>query len=376
MQGRHAWGDREQAVTRRTRFGVAAVGVATVAAIGGVVATSGGGHNPAAEDAPVNTANVDRGALASMVSEVGTLTYRAGADGSPVAVVNRASGIYTELPNGGAEVDCGQVLYRVDDHPVLLLCGTVPAYRDLRRGDVGSDVRQLNQNLHQLGVDVGVDVAPDDDVFTSRTEAALEVLQRKHGIGGAGVVGVADVVYLPWSVRIAELTGQLGGTAQPGAQILAATSNTLEVHVELDASQQEAVEPGDAAQITLPGNTSATGNVARLGRIAKAPAGPGADPGNATIGAYVSLDHPEQARSLDKAPVQVSITTKGVENALSVPVTAIVGRSGGGFAVEVLRDDGRRALVTVRLGVFDTAGGRVQVEGKIREGDHVVVPSL
>jgi putative ABC transport system permease protein len=55
----------------------------------------------------------------------------------------------------------------------------------------------------------------------------------------------------------------------------------------------------------------------------------------ATIPAYISLDNPEQARGLDRAPVQVEITTKGVENALNVPVTAIVGRSGGGFAVEV-----------------------------------------
>ena len=72
----------------------------------------------------------------------------------------------------------------------------------------------------------------------------------------------------------------------------------------------------------------------------------------------------------------MEITTKGVENALSVPVTAIVGRSGGGFAVEVVRDDGQHELVTVKLGLFDTAGGRVQVEGDLREGDHVVVPSL
>jgi hypothetical protein len=30
----------------------------------------------------------------------------------------------------------------------------------------------------------------------------------------------------------------------------------------------------------------------------------------------------------------------------------------------------------VKLGLFDTADGRVQVEGDLREGDHVVVPSL
>jgi multidrug efflux pump subunit AcrA (membrane-fusion protein) len=72
----------------------------------------------------------------------------------------------------------------------------------------------------------------------------------------------------------------------------------------------------------------------------------------------------------------VEITTKGVANALSVPVTAIVGRSGGGFAVEVVRGDGQRELVAIKLGLFDTAGGRVQVaEGNLRVGDQVVVPS-
>ncbi len=71
----------------------------------------------------------------------------------------------------------------------------------------------------------------------------------------------------------------------------------------------------------------------------------------------------------------MQITTEGVENALSVPVTALVGKSGGVFAVEVARAGGRRELVAVRLGLFDTAGGRVQVEGGVRAGDHVVVPS-
>jgi multidrug efflux pump subunit AcrA (membrane-fusion protein) len=106
--------------------------------------------------------------------------------------------------------------------------------------------------------------------------------------------------------------------------------------------------------------------VDRLGRVVK----------DATIPAYVSLDKPKQARGLDRAPVRVDITTKGVESALSVPVTALVGKSGGGFAVEVVRDGGRRELVPVKLGLFDTADGRVEVEGDLGEGDRVVVPSL
>jgi hypothetical protein len=118
------------------------------------------------------------------------------------------------------------------------------------------------------------------------------------------------------------------------------------------------------------------GTVDRLGTVAQVPAGPNQNAAAATIPAYIRLDDPDAARGLDRAPVQVDITTTRVENALSVPVTAIVGKSGGGFAVEVVRADGRRELVAVKLGLFDTAGGRVQVEGDLAEGDEVVVPSL
>ena len=140
-------------------------------------------------------------------------------------------------------------------------------------------------------------------------------------------------------------------------------------------SQQGEVKKGDRARITLPGNTPVSGRVEGFGRVAQTPAGPDSRPVDATIPTFVSLDDPAKARGLDRAPVQVDITTKGVENALSVPVTALVGRSGGGFAVEVVRAGGRRELVAVTLGLFDTGGGRAQVEGDVRPGDRVTVPS-
>ena len=123
-----------------------------VAATGGVVVLSGGEQaTAAAQAASANTATVQKGKLSAVVSQDGTLTYRARPDGSPFSVINQARGTYTELPEVGDKVDCGGVLYRVDDRPVLLLCGTVPAYRALHVGDAGQDVRQLNRNLHVRG---------------------------------------------------------------------------------------------------------------------------------------------------------------------------------------------------------------------------------
>lgn len=353
---------------KRTTWVLAGAVVAVVViATGAAVITPDTRQATAAAQGPrTSTVSVQEGELSSMVSLKGTLTYRARSDGSPYAVINQARGTYTELPDEGDKVDCGDVLYRVDDAPVLLLCGPVPAYRDLGMADEGRDVRQLNRNLPGVG---------DDSVFTWRTAEALKKLQSDRGLEETGALAIDDAVFLPKPVRIGKVTGQLGGSARPGAQVAQATSDTLEVHVDLDASQQREVKKGDRARITLPGNTSAKGKVDRLGTVAR-DAGQNAQVGDATIPAYIRLDDPNKARGLDRAPVQVDITVEGVKSALSVPVIALVGKSGGGFAVEVVRDGGQRELVAVKLGLFDTAGGRVQVEGVLREGDRVVVPAL
>jgi hypothetical protein len=344
-----------------------AAGVVLVAAvIAGVVLPSGGEQATAGAQAlSANTATVERGKLSAAVSQDGTLTYRARPDGSPFTAINQARGTYTELPQVGDKIGCGGVLYRVDDTPVLLLCGKVPAYRALHVGDRGRDVRQLNRNLHVGG-----------NAFTTETATALESLERRRGLHADGSLALDDAVFLPEAAQIAKVTAGLGGSAQPGAPALNATSDTLHVQLNLDPSDQSQVKRGDRAQITLPGTATLTGKVEGFGRIAETPAEQGSTAADATIPTYISLDEPGKASGLDKAPVGVVITTAGVESALSVPVTALVGKSGGGFAVEVVRAGGRRDLVPVRVGLFDGVDGRVQVEGALHAGDRVAVPSL
>lgn len=363
-------------MTWKTSVVAGAAVLVAAAATGATVAMSGAKPQTSTDQKPANTVTVKRGNLSAMVSLGGTLTHRARSDGLPYPVINQARGTYTWLPDVGDRVACGDVFYRVDERPVLLLCGPVPAYRDLRGGDRGKDVRQLNRNLHRLGYDdaAGVEIDSDDNEFAWKTQTALKKLQDDKGLDVTGMLGVDDAVFLPDSARIAKVTGELGGSARPGAQVAEATSDTLEVQVELDATQQGEVKTGDRAQITLPGNRSVTGRVDRLGRVAQT-TGKDDDAGAVTIPASISLDDPAMSSGLDQAPVNVDIATDGVDNALSVPVTALVGRSGGGFAVEVVRTRDRRELVAVTLGLFDTGGGRAQVEGDLRAGDAVVVPS-
>ena len=346
--------------------------LAAVTAAGGVVAMSSAKQAPSAALVPsVNTAKVKRRNLSAVVFQYGTLTYRARSDGSPYAVINQASGTYTTLPDDGDKIDCGDVLYRVDDNPVLLLCGSTPAYRSLSKGDSGPDVTELNTNLVHLGYATRAQLDPSSDRFSAATASALEKLQSRLGHDQTGSLDLGQVVFLPGPLRISQTTATLGSTAHPGVPVVQATSTSRQVQVQLDASQQSSITVGEHAQITLPDNQTTPGMVTQIGTVASSSGSGSSSP---TIPIYITLKHPTAAGSLDQAPVQVEITTKGVESALSVPVTAIVGRAGG-FAVEVVHPSGQRKLVAVKLGLFDDADGFVQVEGNLHEGDRVVVPS-
>src|SRR5262249_6399322 len=146
----------------RTSWVLAGAAVLAAAAVGGgaVVVSGATRATAAAEELPVSTATVERGRLSDEVSQYGTLTYRARSDGSPYTVVNRTRGTYTGLHEAGDEVGCGDVLYRVDDRAVLLLCGSTPAYRSLSRGADGRDVAELNANLVRLGYATRAQLGP------------------------------------------------------------------------------------------------------------------------------------------------------------------------------------------------------------------------
>src|SRR5436305_9588232 len=106
---------------RKTWVLVAAAVLAAVTVTGRVLVRCGAKQQAlAAQEAPTNTAPVERRTLSAMVSQGGILTYRARSDGSPYAAINQAQGTYTELPTSGRVISQGHVLYRVNDRPVML----------------------------------------------------------------------------------------------------------------------------------------------------------------------------------------------------------------------------------------------------------------
>jgi hypothetical protein len=383
---------------RRKTWALAAAAVlAAVTVTGGVLVMSGARQQAlAAQQPPANTANVEKRTLSAMVSQPGTLTYRARSDGSPYSVINQARGTYTKLPTVGQVISQGHVLYRVNDRPVVLLYGSTPAYRTPSAGASGPDVAELNADLVALGYATPAQLHPRSAFFGLATTTALEKLQAALGVTPNGTLTLGQAVFEPTAVRVTALSAQLGVSAQTGQTELQATSTTRQVQVALNASQQTDVAVGDRVTITLPNNHTTPGVVSSVGAVATCPASsgsggsgssssaPGTDTCSSngsgsstpTITVGVTPSHPAATGTWDQAPVQIGITTASVPNALVVPVTALLARSGGGYAVEVVGAGARNHLVPVSLGLFDDAKGLVQVAASaLAAGQEVVVPT-
>lgn len=379
---------------------LAAAGVlVAVIVTGGLLVTSGSEQQARAASQPsAKTAQVQRRTLSAMISQGGILTYRARLDGSPYSVINHGRGTYTKLPAVGQVISQGQVLYRVNDKPVVLLHGSTPAYRTLSAGATGPDVAELNADLVALGYATRAQLHPRSAFFGPATTAAVEKLQAALGVTRNGVVALGQAVVEPAAMRVTSVSALSGAGAQAGETVMQATSTARQVQVALDASQQTEVAVGNKVTITLPDNRSTPGVVSSVATVATCPPSSGAGASSASSGAAapgtdtcssgssasttptiavdVSFSHPTAAGKWDQAPVQVGITTASgrVPDALVVPVAALLARAGGGYAIEVM--GAATHLVPVSLGLFDDADGLVQVSASgLAAGQSVVVPA-
>jgi hypothetical protein len=371
---------------------VLVAGIATI-----VIETSGGNQQAlAAQQQQVSTAKVEKRTLRATVSQPGILTYQAQKDGSPYSVMNQSRGTYTTLPAAGQVIRQGQVLYRVNNSPVVLLRGSTPAYRTLSAGATGPDVAQLNADLVALGYATSAQLHPRSAFFGAATTTAVEKLQAALGVARNGSLALGQVVFEPTTVRVTSVSAQLGGRTQPGETVMQATSTERQVQIALAASQQTEVAVGNKVTIALPNNHTTPGVVSSVATVATCPSssGPGGSSSSATapgtddcssggsgsstptIAVDVTFSDPVATGTWDRAPVQVGITTASVRGALTVPVAALLAQSGGGYAVEVVGAGARNHLAPVSLGLFDDAQGLVQVTGAgLAAGQEVVVPA-
>ena len=353
----------------------AALSVVVVVAAGAVAAWRAGTLSPAAssgagqQGAPPATGAVTRQGLSATTPMTATLGYA-----GTYPVTGQGGGTLTWLPSPGQVVGQGQALYRTGNgSPVLLLYGGVPDWRALDEGVTGQDVAQLNHDLVALGYASRADVvALGWDYYSWETAQAVQKLEGHLGVSSPpGSLSLGQVVFEPEALRIAQLTGRLGGRAN--GPVLAATSDRHVVTISLDASDQSEVKAGDAVSVTLPDGATTPGLVSSVGTVATTTPGQGQGT-TTTIPVQVKLTHPGAAGTLDQAPVTVNITTESSHGpVLAVPVTALVAQSPQGYAVEVVGPGNTRRSVPVTPGIFDDNSGLVQVTGELAPGQRVVV---
>lgn len=369
---------------RRRRAAIAVGLAAVVAGTGTAIAVehpfrsaSQASTPSASTEDPTALYTVTRQPLSSQTSVNATLGYTGSytvtgqGGGTGKSGSGQGGGIITWLPSVGQRIRQGGVLYRVDNGtPVFLLYGSVPMWRALSEGLTGADVRQLNRDLVALGYASRAKLHPHSDYFSAETAYALEHLQRHLGLTRTGSLSQGQMVFLPSAIRVTAVPGSLGKPA--GGAVLQASSTRRIVTIALNAAEGSYVGVGDKVMITLPDQRNTPGVVSSVGKVATSPSGGGTP----TITVEVVPSDPKATGSLDQAPVQVSITTASVADALVVPVDALLAEHGG-YAVEEATAHGGRTLVPVTLGLFDNADGMVQVTGPgLAAGQRVVVPAL
>jgi len=369
---------------RATLLSTAGLLVTAVAATAAALGLGGGDADSQAAAGPgklpAATATVTRQTLAETSTIDGTLGY-----GTAVPVDSKAVGTLTWLPAAGTTVRRGETLLRADEHPVVLLYGSLPAYRPLTAGTKGADVKQFEGNLAALGY-TGFTV---DEEYSDKTVAAVKRWQHALALPETGVVAPEQVIYAAGPLRVAARSVRVGAAAT--GTVLTTTGGTRVVTVAVPAADAGWAVPGGAVRVTLPGGKTVTGTVSAVGTQATgdqgteqqgsgtgsgagsgAGAGTGSDPGTATLPATIALADQGALGTLQGGPVSVTYTSQTRPHVLTVPVAALLALAEGGYGLELV-SGGTSRTVAITPGLF--ADGRVEVSGPgITEGAKVGMP--
>ena len=358
---------------RGVRVVAAVVLVAAVAGTGAVVyANRGRAGTQSEEPKPLPTVPVTRGDLVSSVQQPGQLGYA----GNYLLVGHRA-GTITALPRVGQVIDRGQQVYAVDQRPIPLLFGAIPLYRMLTVDITGEDVRQLEQNLVDLGLAPRLAV---DTRFTAATEAAVKRWQHALGVTETGVVEAGDAVLAPGPVRITSVRPVVGAAGAPGQDIAAATGTGHGVHVDLDRRYRSLAAVDQRVRVQLFGGRAVDGVVASIGSAAAPPSnvnnqtnGQQQQQQQQTLAVDIRVTSPEaDLGGVFEGPVTVLFPGETRRAVLSVPIEALTVLPDGGYAVTVIDPAGRRTI-PVTIGLITSS--RVEITG-VDEGTRVEVPTL
>ncbi len=312
-----------------------------------------------ANNTPAATADITRLTLIDRENHDGTLGH-----GDTTTISSRGEGTVTRLPAEGTTITRGKAIFRLDNKPVTLLYGALPAYRTLATGVRGADVRQLERNLWALGYR-GFTV---DETYSASTAAAVGEWQDDLDLTRTGRVDPRQVVYATGAVRVDSLSTQAGAVVRPGAAVEKVTGTSPLATVVLDTGSERLAERRAAVRVTLPGGKAVPGKIIKVATFV----GHG-DNGESDTKIQVTIRFTSTVRSLGAAAITVAFTAGERPNVLAVPVAALLALAEGGYGVQVV-DAGTTRIVAVETGLF--ADGKVEITGNgLRAGMKVAMPS-
>jgi peptidoglycan hydrolase-like protein with peptidoglycan-binding domain len=343
--------------------------VAIGAALAAVIVGGGGAERSSVSSAPLPTVPVTTGDMVSATNARATLHYA-----QESALAAASGGVVTALPSVGTVIAPGGALYRINNVPVMLLRGALPAWRTFETGMApGEDVRQLEQNLTAFGVFRG----DADATFTKATAAAVRAWQKSLGVEQTGKLDRTAVLFADHDLRVARATAALGAEASPGTELYRVSSTTKIVDLDLRLGDQQLAVVGGEVGITLPDGTTTTGSIAAVGEPLEREAEDSADAaagGTYVVPVTVTVADQAAVGGFPRASVTVQFSSTLADGVLTVPVEALVAIDAERFAVETPGAAAEVRSIPVTVGAF--ASGRVEIAGKgIREGLPVVVPA-
>jgi hypothetical protein len=262
----------------------------------------------------------------------------------------------TDLPEPGAQIAPGDVLYETDSSPVYAVGGSIAAWRTMDDTTDGADVAQLQQYLLDGGW-ADTDLEPHGE-WTAATTDAVEAWQDATEQTVTGVVELGDIWFIPSSIRIVETLVTVGMVVSDGDQVLRYTSEERNITVSV-AELPEGLLNADDITAQLPDRSVVDAELASTR---------GTDTGFDLV---FTVDLAGQnVGSLNRLPVTLEWTVAELVDELTIPPEAIQRLDTGVYVVSVLDGD---VIRRTEVEVIGQAGRVVAITG-LAERARVIIP--
>ena len=192
--------------------------------------------NTSTKTLELTTISIQKGDLAKKEEYNGTLRQ------TDKKILNSpTNGVVTFLPKEGSVVNFGEVLFIIDNKPVILLQGSTPFYRTLDlNSDPGVDILQVEEALVYLGYADSTFVP--DEVFDEQTSKMLNTLYIDYGIDTKSEITPTEQVLINQKQDEIEL---LENTVSDGGTTLSEVNNKKKL---LDDAKENATKENAAWQ--------------------------------------------------------------------------------------------------------------------------------